>query len=299
MYEKKNTAQKYYVGCKANLYLRVLSIRKDGYHEIESIFYPLQNPYDVLTISDLCSGQGFQLSCSIESLAGENNILWKAYSVFGQETGFWPDVKIDLEKNIPLGSGLGGGSADAAVFLKYLWKRLHDQKFTYQDLEKTFLIYLARRVGADVPFFLDNRTAWIEGVGEKIEHIPLKLENFRVLVICPELSISTSFAYKLWDQSYGHLGGMKASAESLTKQMEIVRKSFCSTGILLNNSFENVLFPVYPQLREIKRQILTIGASGCVISGSGASLIALVRTNVLVKAIRDWLNKSHINFYLN
>ncbi|HMB32049.1 MAG TPA: 4-(cytidine 5'-diphospho)-2-C-methyl-D-erythritol kinase [Desulfohalobiaceae bacterium] len=297
--QKTGTAQRLYAGCKANLYLKVLGIRQDGYHEIESIFYPLQNPYDVLTISDSYPGKGFQLSCSNKDIEGTNNILWHTYTVFGQETGFWPDIQVELEKNIPSGSGLGGGSSNAAVFLRYLWDCFQEQISGPQDPGAILLWSMAQRIGSDVPFFIENKPAWVTGAGERIQTLSFQVGDLSVMVICPDLPISTSSAYKLWDQCLRQTEHRKTLENTLTINKEIGYSNLSLTTALLTNNFEKVLFPWYPQLREIKRKILTCGAASCVMSGSGSSFIALVRTHEVVQGISRWLDKSHIKFFLN
>jgi 4-diphosphocytidyl-2-C-methyl-D-erythritol kinase len=286
-------------GCKVNLYLKIVDRRPDGYHTIESLFYPLASPSDILTITELQPGEGFHLSCSVKELEDTHNILWKVYRSFGQETGCWPDIQIDLEKNIPLGSGLGGGSSDAAVLLKYLWNHFSNQDQIVRAQNGNTLISVAQKIGADVPFFLKNKPAWVTGIGETIEPVAQDLSDYSVFVICPDFSVATSSAYALWDQTHLQFGAKSSQGRDLTRELEMFKASFCATGKLFTNSFERVLFPRFPQLRKIKREVLRCGASACVLSGSGSSCLALVQTHKIQKRLQRLLSQAQIKYFLN
>ena len=142
-------------GCKVNLHLEITATRADGYHELETLFYPLPQPSDVLHVAPGGQGTALQFSCSTAELATPGNLVVKAYDAFAAASGYRPDLTVHLEKNIPFGAGLGGGSADAAALLSYL-----NDCAGSQALDRTTLHTLASGLGADIPFFLHGKAAW-------------------------------------------------------------------------------------------------------------------------------------------
>ncbi len=156
------------VGCKLNLYLNITGVLDNGYHSLETLFYFLPAPYDMLDIAPNELGRGLGLSCPQRpDLENEQNILARAYALFAEATGRRYDLKVALHKHIPMGAGLGGGSADGAALL--LW--LNEQEHLLSQAE---LLDLGARLGADVPFFIlatsknGPRAAWAQGIGEKL-----------------------------------------------------------------------------------------------------------------------------------
>lgn len=259
-----------WAGCKANLYLRIVGRREDGYHDLQSLFVPLAHPRDRLQVSE-SNKTGLELQCSDSELIGESNTLHKAYEIYSQTTGWRPGLNIWLEKNIPLGSGLGGGSADAAVLLAYLNARCpHSSRLTGPKLAQT-----AARVGSDVPFFLFNKPAWVTGIGDRVHPVRLAFTQAWLLIVCPRVFVSTAQAYAAWDE----LAAGNNFEASLTKMEKGDSNTGCTSGRVLWNSFESVVFEAHPLLRDIKGQILQAGASGAVLSGTGAAVVGLFRTH--------------------
>lgn len=251
-------------GCKVNLYLDIVGIRPDGYHEIESLFYPLPAPCDTLLVRE--GENGFSLSCSDPSLATDANIVSRAYRLFAETTGFAPDVSVHIQKRIPMGAGLGGGSSDAAAFLLWLNGRAGEKALAAGELAG-----VALSLGADVPFFLVNQPAWITGIGERIEPVLCDPGDTLILLICPPLRVDTGWAYGRWDAA--HAGG-PCSRKKLTPHPPLTRK-FCFTNpSALWNTFENVVFQEFPLLQDIKSDVMRHGAKGCVMSGTGSTLVA-------------------------
>ena len=134
------------IGCKVNLTLRITGVRPNGWHELDTVFLPLDEPSDTLRLA-LRPGGGLALHCAEPGIDPENNTLTKAYRLFAEASGFRPGVEAVLEKGIPHGAGLGGGSADAAALLGWLNARAPE------PLPLPELVGLAARIGADVPFF--------------------------------------------------------------------------------------------------------------------------------------------------
>ncbi len=271
-------------GCKVNLYLDIIGVREDGYHEIESLFYPLPEPCDVLRIENRAE-PGLVLSCSIPTLATGTNIVAKAYDRFTSKTGFAPGLSVHLDKNIPMGAGLGGGSSDAAVFLRWL----NDQAGA-AALDETALCDVAVSLGADVPFFLQNRPAWVTGIGERVCGIDLDLTAFTLVLVCPDVHVDTKWAYARWDAVHGDIlmGGRKPLTGAARPN-----KNLCFTNPSeFRNTFEDVIFPDFPVLYDVKQSLLQSGAVACVMSGSGSSLVAVFSSRISadqgVDLVRGW-----------
>ena len=163
---------------KINIGLNILKIREDGYHEISSVFYPVKQCYDVLEITEQ---QHFSFVKSGIKIPDGENLCEKAFHLLKKDFSF-ANVEIHLYKHIPIGAGLGGGSADAALTLMGL-----NQLFEL-ELNKTQLKKYALSLGADCPFFIDDRPTLVEGIGEKLSPIDLDLNGFEIWSSAPELS---------------------------------------------------------------------------------------------------------------
>lgn len=259
-------------GCKVNLYLDIVGVREDGYHEIESLFYPLPAPFDILTVEE-SQGEGLRLTSSCAALATPENILAKAYDRFAGATGFSPALALHLHKNIPMGAGLGGGSSDAAAFLAWLNSRAGERALGKADLAD-----LALSLGADVPFFLKNEPAWVTGIGEKLEPVSFDLGDYIVLVVCPAVHVNTRWAYRRWDELF--VRGRVRPRKELTPENSPIMSLCFTKPPKLWNGFEEVVFQEFPILYGIKKQILEHSADACVMSGSGSSFVALFSSSV-------------------
>jgi 4-diphosphocytidyl-2-C-methyl-D-erythritol kinase len=264
-------------GCKVNLHLRLTGRRADGYHTLESLFVPLAAPGDRLTLTFGPQGGPFSLAAGDPALEGPGNTVARAWRAFGAATGFAPGLAVRLDKGVPMGAGLGGGSADAAAVLRALNERAGPRA-----LGEAALARLGAAVGADVPFFLGRGPAWAEGIGEALTPVDAPLAGLTLVLLCPEVHVSTAWAYAAWDAAHPEAAsaprpsGPQAHHSSLTWTKERFKSSPCSLPPLYN-SFEEVVFPAHPILREYKEELLRSGACGAVMSGSGASLLGLFR----------------------
>ncbi|MFW5931525.1 MAG: 4-(cytidine 5'-diphospho)-2-C-methyl-D-erythritol kinase [Desulfohalobiaceae bacterium] len=285
--------QELWAGCKANLFLRILGRRKDGLHELQSLFYPLPRPRDRILVSSAKPGTGLQLSCSEPGLQGEGNILCQAFEVFAASTGLRPDLKVHLEKNIPMGAGLGGGSSDAARLLLFLRDLFLEQ--TGKDIE---LAPLAQSLGADVSFFLQAGPAWVQGAGEIVSPLDIELSRVSMLVVWPGISISTAQAYALWDSSAGEGLEHPVRFWGLTSNKREYTNFLPASGRLLWNNFEQVLFDRYPELGYIKMNLLARGAAAAVLSGSGSALLALFPSGKGLESVCEFLDTERIKFFI-
>lgn len=240
---------------KINLGLNIVSKRNDGYHNIETIFYPigLKDALEILPSNEKESYRFFLSGIDINSKA-ENNLVIKALSILGKEK-FIPNIDIHLLKKIPPGAGLGGGSSNGAFMLKML-----NQTYSlgYNDNElKRFAIQL----GADCPFFIKNRAAFASGIGEKFEDIDLSLDNYFFVLIKPDISVSTKEAYE----------------QIVPKQPEISLKKIIKLPInewrqKMHNDFEAPIFKKHPEIEDIKQTLYDKGAVYASMSGSGTSV---------------------------
>ncbi len=279
---------------KVNLYFEIKQQQENGLHELESLFYPLEHPCDYLYIYPQQNDKGLRVVCPVTALE-KDSILHRTYNTFFHHTGLNPGISLYLEKNVPMGAGLGGGSSNAAVFLKFLWN------FFESHIDKTSLNIrdLALSLGSDVPFFLYDSPAWVSGVGERVESCAIDLSGYFLLVVIPDIFVSTADAYKAWDDSFLERKCFSETQSLLTRKGNSNIKKKFATDIWMFNSFEQVVFPKYPELRLIKSELLQCGASGVALSGSGAAISALFRNGAEVEKASSWLTERGIKAYLN
>lgn len=267
-------------GCKINLFLRIVGVypdgRNKGRHELDTVFLPLDEPHDELLLREGKKGTGLSVRCDSPEVDPEQNTLTRAYALYAAETGFRPDLEARLIKGIPSGAGLGGGSSDAAALL--LWLEAHSPV----PLGSARLAATAAAVGADVPFFLINRPCRARGIGEVLSPCDISgLTGMGLVLICPPLHVSTSEAYAAWDRQHAEPDsctsaltsadpGARESASWNLREKEAVRR--------LENSFEDVVFKLHPQLAALKNALFCSGAQAAVMSGSGSALFGLFGT---------------------
>lgn len=256
-------------GCKINLNLKILDARPDGYHDIDSIFYPLEHPADHIDVI-VTRNNSLSMKCCPPELENNQNIVFRAYEKFALATGFRPGMKVYLQKQVPVGAGLGGGSANAAVMLKLLNRLAKGRR-----LSRARLTDLASEIGGDVPFFLANVPAQVTGMGERLSPVKVDLTGLKMLLICPGIHIDTGWAYGQWDLLKKNISDDQTIG--LTSRPSKDKGSPLEEQLVLSNNFESVIFRFYPELAKIKTMMLKNGASACVMSGSGSSLLALFR----------------------
>lgn len=253
--------------CKINLSLRVLGRRPDGYHELDTVFQELEFG-DRLWVEPAPEFALTTTGLPLSGMGDDENIIVRAYELFAQSTGVAPACGVTLEKRVPVGSGLGGGSADGAAMLKVL------NQIGGTGLSDDALIELAVQLGADVPFFIRGGVQRGRGVGEVLE--PVKLDfHHPVLLVIPPVQVSTKQAFeglkiKLTDQrapvTFGRL---------LTK---------ADVKQLFENHFEPSVFHTYPQIGAIKSDLLRQGAWFASLSGSGSTVYGVFEDRKLAEA---------------
>lgn len=245
-------------GCKINLGLHVVDKRDDGYHNLETIFYPLHF-FDVLEIiqTDKNKNDLFLSGIKIDA-STNNNICIKAYDLLKKDFSQLPFLKIYLHKNIPAGAGLGGGSSNGAFMLQLL-----NQKFDLKiDDEK--LIEYALQLGSDCPFFIKNKPCFAQQRGELLEEINLSLKGYHLILINPNIHVNTGWAFTQLHPS--------PSKHSLK---EIVLKPVETWRDILQNDFETPVFSVHPEIKNIKNIFYKNGAVYASMSGSGSTVYGI------------------------
>ena len=242
---------------KVNLYLDIVGARKDGYHLLETIMQSVDLS-DIVEVSP--AREGISVSCSNPEIPQDSgNICCKAAKLFLERFGGNYGVKIHIEKRIPHGAGLGGGSADAAAVL-FAMNELNGLPARSYELSA-----LAAEIGADVPFCLKGGTAICRGIGEMIEPLSPLPERF-YLVVKPNFGCPTKEAYKRYDSA------------PLAPQNAL--KAFCNAGSRYHEHLYNVFEEIYkdPQISEIKSKLLETGALGALLTGSGSAVFGVYET---------------------
>lgn len=255
-------------GCKVNLHLRIGKKREDGYHEIETFFYPLAEPNDLLTIHAAQAGSGLAFSCEPVLPGNGPNLVERAYAEYASASGHAPDIAVHLDKRIPAGAGLGGGSSNAAAMLRWL-----ETTAGAMGLGEEALSRLALGLGADVPFFLLGQPAWACGVGEVLTPATVDWNSMTFVLLNPHVHVDTGWAYHAWDERTRD----SSPSVPLTSKATEHKKTLFPAGMILGNDFERVVFAEHPTLRRLKESLLAEGASVALLSGSGACVFGLFR----------------------
>ena len=247
---------------KINLTLDVLFKRPDGYHEVEMIMQTLALK-DIISLK-LISQPIIELKTNCRQLVrDEDNLAFQAARLMMEEYGLDAGISITLNKNIPLGAGLAGGSANAAAVIVGI-NELFQLKKSQEEL-----MSLGKKIGADVPFCILGKTALARGIGEKLS--PLKpLSGFGVLLVKPSYSVSTKEVYNRLD-----VKNIKTRPDTKGMIEHIKEQNIAKIGSGLCNVLEEVTLKLYPALNNIKKQLKQRGAMGSLMSGSGPTVFGL------------------------
>ena len=263
---------------KINLYLDILGRRSDGYHEIESIVQSVRL-YDKIILR--LKGREIKIRCTHPEVPlDKQNTCYRAAEILLTVLGMRQGLEIEIQKNIPIGSGLGGGSADAAATLIGM-RKLFQIDIPFSDLSK-----LALQSGSDVPFCLLGGTALVRGKGEKIIPLPL-LKNGWFILVDPGISISTSWVYS-------RLQGKLTKKRLNIKLIKELIKKEGMRGVSkfpLYNKLEEVVIERFPTLRDIKAKLIEAGATGALMTGSGSTIFAVAEDEERVKSILGRLGR--------
>ncbi len=244
--------------CKINIGLHVVRRREDGFHDLETVFYPV--PFkDALEILPTQNAATFhQTGKKIDGDACENLVL-KAFHLL---QNLFPEkvhpLDIHLHKNIPTGAGLGGGSANAAFMLRMM------NDFFSLKMEETTLLQHAEMLGSDCPFFIRKTPQFATGKGTELTHIPLDLSGYRFQLVLPDVHISTAKAFQSLHP--------KTPSFNLQKLPELPVAEWKN---LVVNDFETPVFAQHPELADLKKQLYGGGALYASLTGSGAALYGI------------------------
>ena len=265
----------FYPNCKINIGLRVVRKREDGYHDLETIFYPVLGLYDELEVEAIKNNTTQHYTALHDSIPflqeglavdcpAEDNLIIKCYNRMRSRYPQIGDVRIRFKKNIPFGAGLGGGSSDAAHMAIAL-----NEIFSL-GLSKEQLAEEVRPLGADCPFFIYNTPCYAEGIGDKLTPISLDLSGLRLVMIKPNCGVSTKEAYA------GIIRHPEVEGQIKTALTE--GASFDVMRPLLINDFEQTVFPLHSEIAAIKQRLLDAGAIYAAMSGSGSTVFGLFAT---------------------
>ncbi len=242
---------------KINIGLNVVSKRTDGYHNLETIFYPVH----LADALEMVISEKTGLTFSGLTVDGDpkDNLVIKAYHLLKEEFDL-PPVKFHLHKAIPFGAGLGGGSADAAFTLKML-NESFKLGLTTNQLEK-----YAARLGADCAFFIQNKPTFATGIGDQFQPVNIDLSGYQIVIIKPDIQINSKDAYK----------NIKPQQPAFHLP-ELVNRPLNEWKNLIVNDFEKSVFNRFPQLADLKELLYKCGAEYAAMSGSGSALFGIFR----------------------
>lgn len=263
---------------KINFGLNIVSRRADGYHNIETIFYPVRL-YDTLTFS---ASEEFTFTVSDPSIpSDDSNLVVRAKNELETAADKKINAAIHLKKNIPVGGGMGGGSSDAASTLLTL-NDLFDCGLSLSELKK-----IAVSLGSDVPFFLNPVPSFGESRGEILTPIELKIE-FPLLIVKPAIHISTAWAYRnckpaIPKISLRNLNGIISEEEMIELRTKVV------------NNFEQIVFDDFPEIREIKQKMYQFGALFSLMTGSGSAVFGIFKNNFDAEAAKEFFQEKYLS----
>ena len=246
--------------CKINLGLSILQKRDDGFHDLETIFYPVKFNDALEIITSSSSDKEIEYCASGIQIEGgeENNLCIKAYYEIKKDYPDLPSIKLHLLKAIPTGAGLGGGSSDAAFTLKLL-----NEKFHLNVPEQRLMSY-AKQLGSDCPFFLKNIPSLATGRGDILEDFPVDLSGYHIALINPGIHINTGWAFAQLTPHHPE----KSIREIILQPVSDWKEN-------LQNDFEEPIFNAYPEIKNIKHELYKMGALYASMSGSGSTVFGI------------------------
>lgn len=257
---------------KINLGLNIVNRRSDGYHDLETVFYPIRICDEIeITESDGPAGfcslivDGVAVECSVE-----NNLVVRAYNLIAGKYHI-PHADIRLYKHIPMQAGMGGGSSDCA----YTIRLLNDVFKLGMSID--LMRQYAAQLGADCAFFITSQPAYAEGIGDRLYPVDLNLSPYRIVVVKPPVSVSTKEAFAGITVSRPE----KCCREIIAQPIETWRRE-------LYNDFETSIFPQYPVLAEIKEKLYSEGAIYAAMSGSGSAIFGIFRQVPDVETFKEY-----------
>jgi 4-diphosphocytidyl-2-C-methyl-D-erythritol kinase len=256
---------------KINIGLKILNKRNDGFHNLETTLTTI-NLADFLDIEEIESG--IIIESEGLNIKPEGNLCYKAADIFKRRFNINKGVKIKLIKNIPVGGGLGGGSADAACVLKGM-----NELFSL-NVSNEELMDLSKKIGSDVPFFIKGGAAYARGRGDELQFF--KLPRMSLILYYPGYPISTKGAYEAYDE---YILTPRPEADNIIEKNDKKKKKLKKI-FALENDFEKVVFKKHPDLGDVKAHLIVTGAFSVSLSGSGSCLFVVIDENVKKKVIK-------------
>ena len=254
--------------CKINLGLNVVERRPDGYHNLETVFYPVPI-CDTLEVFEMDDAFPSPYNCDLKvtniTIDGDEqkNLVVRAYNLLKQDFPSLPRIHAHLYKDIPTQAGMGGGSSDCGFMITLLNEQFH------LGLSNEQMIRYAARLGADCAFFILNKPCYAEGIGERLEPIDLDLSGWYLAVVRPAIPVPTKEAFSLITPQHP----AKNCRDIVMQPVETWRDG-------LTNDFEKSVFALHPEIGDIKDRLYDLGATYAAMSGSGSSLFGLFRQTV-------------------
>ncbi len=252
---------KVFPNCKINIGLNIVERRPDGYHNLQTVFYPIPL-YDELTISpntkDMLILEGLRIEGKVE-----DNLVMKVLNVLRENGHSIPPVCIELHKVIPSGAGLGGGSSDAAFMMKTL------NKMFSLDMSNAEMEDLLSPLGADCPFFINNQPVYAEGIGNIFTPVQLSLKGWHLALVKPEDFVSTREAYSMVHPEFPAHNILEYICQPIEKWKG-----------KLTNDFEESVFPNHPSIQAVRDELYRMGATYAAMSGSGSCVYGLFKENL-------------------
>jgi 4-diphosphocytidyl-2-C-methyl-D-erythritol kinase len=265
---------------KVNLCLRIVGRRSDGYHLLDSIFAAIDLADRMtITVADAAPGRAtiVDVACALPGVPNDaTNLAARAAVALLEACDLGADVAITIDKRIPPGSGLGGGSSNAAAVLCMLTRLLR------LDVAPQRLHALALGLGADVPFFLTGGCARVRGIGERVDPIA-GWPGFGLIVALPPIAVSTAWAFR------SYTGGFAVDP----REPERLASAAQPTAEWLRNDLEAAVLPSHPAIGEMKRALVDAGAAATVMSGSGAAVVGLVPSGVAPEQVAERLRERY------
>ena len=260
---------------KINLGLNVVERRPDGYHNLETVFYPVAIK-DALEVFPMNEGFPSDVDCDLKvtniHIEGDEqrNLVVRAYQMLKQDYPALPRIHAHLYKGIPTQAGMGGGSSDCGFMITLL-----NEQFQL-GLSRQQMIDYAAHLGADCAFFIVNEPCYAEGIGEKLQPISLDLSGWYLAVVRPDIPVSTKEAFSLIVPQHP----ARNCRDIVMQPVETWRDS-------LTNDFERSVFAIHPELGKVKEQLYEQGAVYAAMSGSGSSLFGLFREPISLDAFQS------------
>ncbi len=266
---------------KINLTLNVLDKREDNYHNIDSVFQKV-SLYDEIYVSKTNKHDDIRIETNVANLEGENNIIYKAYQLLKNKYIQIKGVDVVLKKNIPVQAGLGGGSTDCGGFIECM-NKLFDLKLSRRDMQD-----IGAKLGADVPSTFYNTPIIARGIGEKIEEIKSNAKLY-ILIIKPEFSCNTKEMYEKLD---------KGNSICQKYNTEIMRRALEEGDIIkIANNLYNVFETAVEDIENIKNELLSVGAIGSLMSGSGSAVYGIFENKNRAKIGYETMKSKYRTYY--